>query len=81
MALAGQAKADYQREYMRRKRTGSAKTAKPPTCSFCGEAGNSERLLVGDADCCICESCVALAVARIAEARQARSLRNGQPLL
>ena len=66
MALSGTAKAEYQREYMRRKRNGSQ--AKP-TCSFCGEAGSQDRLLVGDQDCIICEDCITLAVARIAEAR------------
>ena len=68
MALIGQAKAEYQREYMRRRRSTGA--ARAPVCSFCGEAGSSERLLVGDAeDCTICEACITLAVARIAEAR------------
>jgi ClpX C4-type zinc finger len=67
MVLSGKAKGEYQREYMRRKRN----AAKPsvPTCSFCGEAGSSGRLLVGDEDCAICEECITLAVARIAEAR------------
>jgi hypothetical protein len=37
------------------------------TCSFCGEPGSTDRLLVGDdEDCTIC---ITLAVARIAEAR------------
>ncbi len=40
-----------------------------PTCSFCGEPGSTDRLLVGDEDAIICEDCIALAVARIAEAR------------
>ena len=67
MAVSGQAKAEYQPEYMRRKRNGSL--ANPvATCSFCGEAGSSDRLLVGDQDCIICEECITLAVARIAEA-------------
>jgi ClpX C4-type zinc finger len=66
MALTGQAKVDYQREFMRRKRNGSA--AKP-RCSFCREPGNADRLLVGDQDCVICEQCITLAVARVAEAR------------
>ena len=69
MALTGQAKAEYQRQYMRRIRNGSAKATKRPTCSFCAEAGSLERLLVGDQTCAICEECVTLAVARIAEAR------------
>jgi hypothetical protein len=49
MALAGKAKGEYQRDYMRRRRN----AAKPcvATCSFCGEAGSSDRLLVGDEDC------------------------------
>jgi hypothetical protein len=65
MPLTGAAKAAYQRSYMRRRR------AKPSvvTCSFCGEAGSVDRLLVGDQDCIICEECITLAVARIAEAR------------
>jgi len=65
MALTGQAKADYMRQYHRRA------AAKPnvPTCSFCGEPGSSDRLLVGGEDCTICEECITLAVARIAEAR------------
>jgi hypothetical protein len=58
MALSGQAKADY----MRRKRS-------VLTCSFDGEAGSDDRLLVGDEDAIICEDCITLAVARIAEAR------------
>jgi hypothetical protein len=66
MALTGQAKAEYQRTYMRRRR--SAEVAQP-SCSFCGEPGSSERLLVGDQDCTICEECIALATVRIAEAR------------
>jgi len=33
------------------------------------EAGSQYRLLVGDQDCIICEVCITLAVARIAEAR------------
>lgn len=67
MVLSGQAKGEYQRDYMRRKRD----AAKPsvPTCSFCGEAGSSDRLLMGDADAIICEACITLAVARIAHAR------------
>jgi ClpX C4-type zinc finger protein len=69
MALSGTAKAEYQREYMRRKRNGSQARPSEPTCSFCGEAGSGDRLLVGDQDCIICEDCITLAVARIAEAR------------
>jgi hypothetical protein len=33
------------------------------------EPGTSDRLLVGDRDCIICEDCIALAIAGIAEAR------------
>jgi hypothetical protein len=65
MPLTGAAKAAYQREYRLR-------AAKPrvATCSFCGEAGNHDRLLVGDQGGCVfCEACITLAVARIAEAR------------
>jgi ClpX C4-type zinc finger len=69
MALVGRAKAEYQREYMRHKRSGSQSKPSAPTCSFCGEAGSQDRLLVGDQDCIICEHCITLAVARIAEAR------------
>jgi ClpX C4-type zinc finger len=69
MALSGTAKAEYQRDYMRRKRNGSLAKPSVPTCSFCGEAGSQDRLLVGDQDCIICEACITLAVARIAEAR------------
>jgi hypothetical protein len=69
MALAGKAKTEYMREYMRRKRNGSQGKPNVLTCSFCGEAGSQDRLLVGDQDCIICEDCVTLAVARIAEAR------------
>jgi ClpX C4-type zinc finger len=66
MPLTGQAKVDYQRHYMRRKRNGS----KPRACSFCDEPGTPDRLLVGDDEnCTICEACITLAVARIAEAR------------
>jgi hypothetical protein len=65
MPLAGQAKAEYMREYRRRATKPSA-----PSCSFCDEPGSSERLLVGDrGGCLICEACITLAVARIAEAR------------
>jgi hypothetical protein len=67
MALTGHAKGDYQRDYMRRRR--DAAKVRAVTCSFCGEAGSSDRLLVGDEDCTICEDCITLAVARIAEAR------------
>ena len=69
MALAGKAKAEYMREYMRRKRNGSQTKPSVATCSFCGEAGSQDRLLVGDQDCIICEECITLAGARIAEAR------------
>jgi ribosomal protein L37AE/L43A len=69
MALVGRAKAEYQREYMRRKRNGSQTQPSGATCSFCGEAGSHDRLLVGDQDSIICEDCITLAVARIAEAR------------
>jgi hypothetical protein len=67
MALTGAAKQSYQRSYMRRRRN----AAKPsvPTCSFCDEAGSQDRLLVGDEEAIICEACITLAVARIAEAR------------
>jgi hypothetical protein len=66
MALAGRAKVIYQREYMRRKRNA---VAVQPCCSFCGETGSTDRLLVGDEECVICEECIALAGVRIAEAR------------
>ena len=69
MALAGQAKTDYQRMYMQLKRNGALNSPKPASCSFCGEAGHSDRLLVGDRTCAICEHCVAEATIRIAEAR------------
>jgi hypothetical protein len=70
MALAGQAKTDYQRMYMQLKRQGALNSTKPATCSFCGEAGHNDRLLVGDRTCSICEECVTTAAARIAEARR-----------
>jgi hypothetical protein len=41
------------------------------TCSLCGEAASSDRILVGDVICAICEHCVTEAVAAIAEARKA----------
>ena len=69
MALAGKAKAEYMRDHMRRKRNGSQAKPSVVTCNFCGEAGSDDRLLVGDEDCIICEECITLAVARIAEAR------------
>jgi ClpX C4-type zinc finger len=53
------------RDYMRRRRNGQ----RVATCSFCDEPGSSDRLLVGDQDATICEECITLAVARIAEAR------------
>jgi hypothetical protein len=67
MALSGQAKAEYQRTYMRRRRGAEASQR---GCNFCCEPGSNDRLLVGDQDCVICEQCVALATARIAEARR-----------
>jgi hypothetical protein len=72
MALNGQAKTDYMRMYMALRRGGSPKAAEPVTCSFCGEAGSSDRLLVGDRTAAICEQCITLAVARISEARRLR---------
>jgi hypothetical protein len=36
---------------------------------FCDESGSADRLLVGYEDTIICEACITLAVARIAEAR------------
>jgi hypothetical protein len=66
MALSGQAKAEYQREYMSRRRRAEASQ---PRCNFCGELGGNDRLLVGDQDCVICEQCITLAVARIADVR------------
>ena len=66
MALAGQAKAEYQRDYMRRKRN---RRAAKPMCSFCGKEWSSDRLLVGDEDAIICEQCATLAVAVIAKVR------------
>jgi hypothetical protein len=39
-------------------------------CSFCDEPGSHDRLLVGGMSCAIiCEDCITLAVARIAETR------------
>ena len=64
MPLTGKAKSEYMRAYHRDHRASVV-----PTCSFCGETGSAERLLVGDADAIICEECITLAVARIAEAR------------
>jgi hypothetical protein len=46
-----------------------SKQAKPSVCSFCDEPGSNERLLVGDGCAIICEACITMAVARIAEAR------------
>jgi ClpX C4-type zinc finger len=83
--LKGQAKTDYMREYMRRRRAGQA-TAKPPkppkpkpapppppakTCWFCHAPRSSERMLVGNDGIYICETCVAEAVAVIADAKRA----------
>jgi hypothetical protein len=75
MPLSGQAKTEYQREYMRRRRSnGLAKRAKPATCSFCNDPGCADRRLVSDLDgiVFICEGCLAmaLAMAEIAEARR-----------
>jgi hypothetical protein len=69
MALSGRAKISYQRDYMRRKRNNAPATPSVPECSFCGEPGSSDRLLVGDENAIICEACITLADARIAEAR------------
>jgi hypothetical protein len=68
MPLTGQAKSDYMREYHRRRNAGQAKPS-VASCDFCGKAGSPDRLLVGDQDAIICEDCITLAVARIAEAR------------
>ena len=65
MALTGAAKAAYQREYHARRQS----KTRVVTCSFCDEPGSADRLLVGDGDAIICEDCITLAVARIAEAR------------
>jgi len=73
MPLTGQAKAIYMPEYRRRPKPRVA------TCSFCGEAGSSNRLLVGDQDCIICEECITLAVARIAEARGRPARQQARP--
>jgi len=62
MALSGQAKSEYQREYMRRKRNGAQAKPSVVTCSFCDEPGSADRLLVGDDSTLICEACVSLAV-------------------
>jgi hypothetical protein len=69
MALAGQAKAEYMRDYMRRKRNGAAK---PAECSFCYEPRSNDRLLVSDHEgtIFICDVCVSLASAKIAEVRR-----------
>ena len=69
MALSGQAKSEYQREYMRRKRNGAQAKPSVVTCSFCDEPGSADRLLVGDDSTIICKACVSLAVASIPEAR------------
>jgi hypothetical protein len=68
MALTGAAKLQYQREYMRRRRNARS-AGVDPCCSFCDEPGSGDRLLVGDQDAIICEDCITLAVARVAEAR------------
>jgi ClpX C4-type zinc finger len=68
MALSGAAKAEYQRDYMRRKRNAGQAKPSAATCSFCGEPGSPDRLLVADQDAIICEDCITLA-SRIAEAR------------
>ena len=66
MPLTGAAKAQYMREYHRRRNAG---TSGVPRCGFCDEPGSHDRLLVGDQDAIICEECITLAVARVAEAR------------
>jgi hypothetical protein len=43
--------------------TGLAKPqSRTMTCSFCGEEANSDRILVGDRCCAICERCATAAV-------------------
>ena len=48
MALSGQAKVAYQRDYMRRKRNGAAQLS-VAECSFCYEPQSNVRLLVSEA--------------------------------
>ena len=71
MALSGAAKIQYQRDYMRRRRNGTARPGAVACCDFCGEDQSSDRILISDYDgaVMICETCINLAVARIAEAR------------
>jgi hypothetical protein len=69
MALTGEAKGEYQRDYMRRRCNATAAKPRVTVGSFCDEPGSPDRLLVGDADCAICEECIGPAVTRIAAAR------------
>jgi len=66
--MAGQAKLEYQRDYMRRRRNGSAGPS-VAEFSFCNEPQSNDRLLVSDHDrVFICEGCAAMAAACIAKA-------------
>jgi hypothetical protein len=69
MPLTGAAKAQYMRDYHRRRST--AKASVVPSCDFCGEDGGADRILISDYHhaVMICEQCIALAAATIARAR------------
>jgi hypothetical protein len=70
MPLQGEAKKDYQREYMRRRRAGLPTRASKPKgkcCSLCGQPPSRERIVIASGrGIRICECCVAEASALIA---------------
>jgi hypothetical protein len=75
MPLKGQAKTDYMRKYMRRRRSGQPKPPPPRArirCLFCAEAPASDRIMIGDGVSHICESCIAEAVKTVAAERDRR---------
>jgi hypothetical protein len=67
LALTGEAKTRYMRDYMRRRRS-----PRVQACDFCGEDAAPDRMLIHDCDSTvfICEHCIALAAATVAERRR-----------
>jgi hypothetical protein len=68
MPLQGEAKRQYQREYMRRRREMIAEEAAEPWCSFCGKPASEVRVLVraptdAPLPAHICDGCARLAAA------------------
>jgi hypothetical protein len=82
MPLQGDAKREYQREYMRRKRLGLPTRTNPakeeeiaPSCSFCGEEATASNVLAvtpqeSPIEAYICRACAENAFYAIAERRR-----------